>query len=480
MLSRRNGITYGLLALAGALICAWQGYEHLRATEMARSALLHRALDISNTLGVVLRSQGIFGMVRQSRLEAALRELIQSGELTSVALLYASGEVAASAGPLPQMETASLVKKGFHWSSAELIVVNPVDLGGDSEAGDTPQTSIVIPEGEAMDRYRPPRPRDDRDRDDRQREHRRAPASSPQFGRPFWMSEQQYRDLVSKQGVHYFVLTLSTGSYRALLQRDLHTRIFLAGIALVAVAGLGLAWRNAERSSALQMDLLRADEMNRHLREMNLAAAGLAHETRNPLNVIRGFAQVFSRRDDVPGDVRETSWRIADEVDRVTDRLNQFIAYSRPPEAKPVPVDLKAVVRDVARTLESDREDKQIVLELSGPTLTVEADESLLRQIVFNLMLNAIQALPHGGSLWVQLAYALDGMASLEVRDNGPGVPEVAREDIFRPYFTTSEQGTGLGLAVVRQAVLAHRWSIVYAPADDGGAIFRVSGLRVV
>ncbi|MBI5091007.1 MAG: hypothetical protein HZB26_01020 [Candidatus Hydrogenedentes bacterium] len=294
------------------------------------------------------------------------------------------------------------------------------------------------------------------------------------------MDERRYQDLVNKQGVHYFVVSLSTDDYWAAVRADLRTRLLMAGVALVAVGGLALAWRNSNRFSNLQLDLLRADEMNRHLQEMNLAAAGLAHETRNPLNIIRGFAQMISRRDDAPGDIRETSWRIADEVDRVTERLNGFIAYSRPPEAKPAPTDLKAVVTDVARTLESDREDKDIQFELDGPDLIVQADESLLRQVVFNLLLNAIQALQRGGKVSVLLAKDPGGAASLEVRDNGPGVPESVREDIFRPYFTASEQGTGLGLAVVRQAVLAHRWDVSYAPSEDRGAVFRVSGLQVV
>jgi signal transduction histidine kinase len=454
------------------LICAWQGFEHVRARGAARSALLDRGRDISNTVGIVLRSQGFFGVVHQPRIEAALRELTESGEPKSVVLLYASGEVAASAGEPIDLGAGSLVKEGVKWEEDTLTIVNPVDLGGGSGNENAPSAPIVLPEGERIER--PPRSPDDKPRD-----RHRDPARSPMFGRPPWLDEQQYRDLLNRKGVHHFVLSLSTDDCQAAINHDLRLRLLMAGVALVAVCGLGLAWRNSEHSATLRMHLLRADEMNRNLQEMNLAAAGLAHETRNPLNIIRGSAQMVSNRDDAPGDIRETSWRIAEEVDRVTHRLNQFIAYSRPPDANPLPTDLKAVISDVARTLESDREDKEIGFDLSGPDLMVEADESLLRQVAFNLMLNAVQALQQGGAISVVVAKNSDGTATLEVRDNGPGVPESAKEEIFRPYFTTSKQGTGLGLAIVRHVVLAHGWNIAYYPAEGGGAVFRVSGIKI-
>jgi signal transduction histidine kinase len=285
--------------------------------------------------------------------------------------------------------------------------------------------------------------------------------------------------LVEKQGVHAFVLTMSTDAFRAEPARDFWPRIALAGIALVAVVGLGVAWHNLERSSALQMRLLRASELNLHLQEMNVAAAGLAHETRNPLNTIRGLAQMVSKHADVSPEIRGKSREITEEVDRVTGRLNQFIDYSRPPEVRPAPTNIKAVVGDVASALETDIEDKQIQFEMTGPELTVEADESLLRQVIFNLLLNSIQAVDREGMIEVLLEKTGPDEASIEVRDNGPGVPDHAREEVFRPYFTTSEEGTGLGLAVVRQLVLAHQWELAYIPGDAGGARFRVTGLKL-
>ena len=187
------------------------------------------------------------------------------------------------------------------------------------------------------------------------------------------MSEERYETLVEQQGVHAFVLSMSTSALRSEAARDFWLRIAVAIIALVAAVGVGVAWQGLEQSAELQLRLMRAREMNLHLQEMNVAAAGLAHETRNPLNIIRGLAQMISRHDDADPQIRERSREITREVDRVTGRLNQFMDYSKPPDARPAPTNLKAVVGDVASALESDREDKSIEFDLTSLDLTIEA-----------------------------------------------------------------------------------------------------------
>jgi two-component system sensor histidine kinase HydH len=213
---------------------------------------------------------------------------------------------------------------------------------------------------------------------------------------------------------------------------------------------------------------------------MSVAAAGLAHETRNPLNIIRGQAQLISSLPEAHPRVKEKMTAITEEVDRVTGRLNQFIDYSCPTEVQWAATDILAVATDVARTLESDLEDKQVAFRVKGPSLMVRADASLLRQVLFNLIHNAIQAVPIMGRIQFALKEDGRGGAVFEVQDDGPGVAPDAVTEIFRPYFTASEGGTGLGLTVVRQIVLAHQWEIVYIPGKERGARFRVTGLRLV
>lgn len=540
MPSKRTGIVYGLLAVTLALFTAWQTFEHSRIRGSARTALLNRARDISNSVGVVIRSRGRFGFVPQPRIEAALDELTKSNELQAVAVLNAEGKVTASAGKTAALDIENLPESGERWGRETVTFVNLVDFGPavDDEDEALPGPIIVPPrEPEPVPAARDDGVNDDRRwtlrsveageplneeqqaalhtlmadpllddemmrglravksgdalsedqlaairsiaRGQRSGQFRHGRGGRPPFGRPPWMKKEEYEELVRRQGVRAFVLSMSTQAFRAECERDYWLRLALAGIAFAAAAGLGIAWHNFARSAALQMRLLRASEINAHLREMNVAAAGLAHETRNPLNMIRGRSQMIARHAGVSPEISDTAREISEEVDRVTGRLNQFMDYSRPPEAKPARTDLKAVIGDVARTLESDREDKAIQFAIEGPALTVEADESLLRQVLFNLLLNAIQAADHGGAVTVHTEKEGRNEVRIEVRDNGPGVPAEMADDIFRPYFTTSEHGTGLGLAVVRQIALAHQWEIEYVPGEREGAVFRLSGIRV-
>jgi signal transduction histidine kinase len=252
---------------------------------------------------------------------------------------------------------------------------------------------------------------------------------------------------------------------------------FFAGISALAA---GLSWRNTSKSSELQIRLVRASELNSHLKEMNLAAAGLAHETRNPLNIIRGMAQMLSKEAAAPVEIRDKARAIVDETDKVTVQLNEFINYSRPREVRRAKLALNSAIGEVMRALNHDIDEKKIKLETKGDFLTIEADEQLFRQVLFNLLLNATQAVGGEGEIQVVTGKRSATEAFLEIRDDGPGVPPERRQEIFKPYFTTHQKGTGLGLAVVQQIVLAHGWEIECLPNEPKGAVFRITHLKLV
>jgi len=292
------------------------------------------------------------------------------------------------------------------------------------------------------------------------------------------LNDTEYQAMIQKRELHGLVLTLSTEVLQAINRHDLWLRYVICFFAGISALGAGLAWRSLSKNSELQIRLVRASELNTHLKEMNLAAAGLAHETRNPLNIIRGMAQMLSKQPDTPPEIREKSLAIVDETDKVTAQLNEFINYSRPREVRRTKLALAAALNEVARALSYDLEEKKIRLEIKGDPMTIEADEQLLRQALFNLVLNATQAVGEGGQIQI-VSFRNGADAAIEIRDDGPGVPPERRQEIFKPYFTTNQKGTGLGLAVVQQIVQAHGWEIECLTNEPKGAIFRITHLKV-
>jgi signal transduction histidine kinase len=459
------------------MLVGWQAAEHLHARRAFHHMLIDHGRNISTTCGLLMRSHRfIGGVVNKERLEAGLNELVASytNDLQSVELLNSAGEVVAAAGEPIEMPQRSEFSGGVFWEGPIAILQNPIDLG-------TNLTELVMPGEEVrslvtnrLNSAGPPSPPQDigstnapRRRFDWRRE------------RPYWMTEQDYKNLLEKKGVHSFVLVMKTGFVHQAESYDLWLRVIIGLLATAAVVGYGFGWRNLARTSELQLRLVRASEQNLHLKEMNLAAAGLAHETRNPLNIIRGLAQLISKLQDASPEVRTKSKEIINETDRVTAQLNEFINYSRPREVRRTATDLSAVATEVARALNYDIEEKKIKLENLVEPVLIEADEQLLRQALFNLVLNSVQAVPPEGTIRVRASRRNNEEAFIEISDNGPGVSPENRAEIFKPYFTTHAEGTGLGLAVVQQIVLAHGWEIECVPNDSAGALFRISHVKL-
>ena len=500
-MNRRTLVIYGTLGAIWCLMMGWMAAEHYRVARSAQAALRNRAKDISSTVGIVVRSQRHFGgVISRERLESALKELIKPGELNAIALLSASGEVVATAGAAIPTQPMGELRPAELWEDQTVTLLNLVDLGTNVTRDlDGPTPTIVMsrqefprpdtnrPAGPPPEFRPPPRERDTNlasgtnstDATNANWNRPRGPGGRSRFARPFWMSEPEYKAMIQKQGVHSFLVVLSTQAARQVIRQDFWLRVIIGILGTISVVGSGLAWRNLAKSSDLQIRLVRASELTTHLKQMNLAAAGLAHETRNPLNIIRGLAQMISKQEDSTPEVRQKSREIIEETDRVTAQLNEFINYSRPREVRRSAVTLGPVVGEVVRTLSGDLEEKNMRLQVLDGQLTIDADEQLLRQALFNLILNAIQAGEPGGEIQV-VAQKSDGTeAVLEVRDNGPGVPPERRTEVFKPYFTTNQKGTGLGLAVVQQIVLAHGWEVACLANQPRGAVFRLSHLRL-
>jgi signal transduction histidine kinase len=514
-LKPRSKMVYSLLLLTWCLVVAWQCEEHIRVVKAAEADLRHRSREISSTLSAVIRALRFRGGVLQDRLEPVLSELVNQntnifnsshGPL-AIFLLNTEDAPVIATGETNLVVGESLAE-GERWSADTVTFVNPII----SPEGETNAVFVLpppsfrdrtnAPPGDGRDSSRRDRPPDDerppgtnnlfptnllgtnsnsemlpppppRDEDRRRDGNRRPPWMR-------WMDEAAYKALIAHNELHALVLVMSTESVSTARNSDWLLRCIIALFAALSAAGLGVAWRNISKNSELQIRLVRASELNSHLKEMNLAAAGLAHETRNPLNIIRGLAHMISRQTGVPDEIREKTRVILDETDKVTAQLTEFINYSRPRELRRARVPLPSAVAEVLRTLGGDIEENKIHTETKGDNLSIEADEQMLRQVLFNLLINAVQAVGLGGTISIVFQRNSTNEVTLEVRDNGPGVPPERRQEIFKPYFTTHQKGTGLGLAVVQQIVLAHGWEIECLANEPKGATFRLSHLKLM
>jgi len=215
-----------------------------------------------------------------------------------------------------------------------------------------------------------------------------------------------------------------------------------------------------------------------HMKE-NLAAlgelsAGIAHEFKNALATISGYAQMI--RSEARGELGEHAERILDQTRALTHVVTEFLKFARPLELADEEVPVRAVVeRVVAEVREAI---PQVEVTTEGEFAEVSGDEGLLRQAILNLARNAAEAAsgqPFGGR--VTLRGAVDRSAGHDVQrisifDNGPGIPAQDLPKIFLPFYTTKANGTGLGLAVVLKIVVQHGGGIEARNQPEGGAEF--------
>jgi signal transduction histidine kinase len=164
------------------------------------------------------------------------------------------------------------------------------------------------------------------------------------------------------------------------------------------------------------------------------------------------------------------------ELRRVTNLINDLLAFGKSTSAERRPVDLAAILDQVVRLLESTARKRLIRLNLHARSgvPAVWADPDQIKQIVLNLVLNAIEASPADCTVTLNLFKGRRDMVALEVRDEGAGIPPDQLESIFHPFFTTKEQGTGLGLSLVHQMVVEHRGEISVESHVGHGTVFRV------
>ena len=245
-----------------------------------------------------------------------------------------------------------------------------------------------------------------------------------------------------------------------------------------------LAERLAETNRRLEQAQAEARRSER-LAALGQLSAGLAHEIRNPLGVIRGSAEMLTQKLQGSDELaRELAGYISTEVNRLSALVTEFLDFARPLHAEPHPADLIALLDRVLRVVADRSTGKPVRVErhyAKGLPL-VPLDESLCEQAFLNLVQNAYEAMQdqdgdHGGTLRVEVQPVTQNDregVELRLADTGPGVPDELREEIFNPFVTTKKTGVGLGLSIVSKIVDGHHGSIHVDNAQEGGAVFTI------
>lgn len=205
-------------------------------------------------------------------------------------------------------------------------------------------------------------------------------------------------------------------------------------------------------------------------------AAGLAHEIRNPLSSISGSVELVRDHATLDDEDARLLGIVLEEVERLDDLVNAMLNVARPRVAQLAPVDVANLARSVCTIASAGIASTagvrlEVRIEHEG---LVAADGDMMRQVLWNLVKNAIQSSPRESTVELVIDARDDGSLSIEVRDQGPGIPEHERERIFEAFHTGRTRGVGLGLALVRQLVQAHRGSIEVHPRVPVGTVFRI------
>jgi len=218
------------------------------------------------------------------------------------------------------------------------------------------------------------------------------------------------------------------------------------------VEGFLFLFRDLTQLKALKKEV----ETTRHLAAIGKLAGGVAHEIRNPLSSIKGFATYFGKRYEHNSDDRETAQIMVQEVERINRSVTQLLEFAKPMAVENKEVRLHELIAHSLKLVQHDLDKKSIqaIVNIQTNPATFRTDPDRMNQILLNLYMNAIAAMGENGILTVDvLDLPEDGGIQIHVTDNGAGIDKENLDEVFDPYFTTRPEGTGLGLSIVHRIV---------------------------
>jgi len=211
---------------------------------------------------------------------------------------------------------------------------------------------------------------------------------------------------------------------------------------------VGRVRRGEDETQFMERTFRETVDKLRELASLGEMSAGIAHEFRNSLGSIMGYAQLLKRGEATD----EIAGKIVDQCHRFRSLLDEFLRFAKPAELRFEPLDVREVLRESVSSAEVDR--LSVSLEFEPRIPVVRGDRLLLRQVFLNLIQNSQEATPEGGSLTISAKAGREGV-EIGFRDTGRGISKQDLSKVFTPFFSTKEDGIGLGLSLVRKMVTA-------------------------
>lgn len=230
--------------------------------------------------------------------------------------------------------------------------------------------------------------------------------------------------------------------------------------------GLLVTFQDLTKVKKMENELKRSDR----LAAVGRLASGMAHEIRNPLASISGSVQLLMEEDVLSSENRRLMTIVLKETERLSALLTDFLQYARPKPPQKEPIDLGAVVREMIQVVSGDQRFKQVEwIEELPEQSEFFIDQNQIRQVVWDLLINAAEAVGGEGKIVVSIN---NDEQMIGFEDDGPGIDDAHRDKLFEPFFTTKKGGTGLGLASVHSIVETHGGRIDVNPSRFGGGGF--------
>ncbi len=437
---------YALMFLAAAAVLSLLYREYRAETESNRRVLRERGQTILESLTAGIRAQTRMGRYRAEYLRDIFDALSESPDVAALRLATAEGTVIAATGAAENLEPTP--GDAIVWGDATLEMRaecvfsghGPYLRGGQGGPG----------RGRGMGRGR---------------------GGGPPPNDGAW----------SEWGSSPLTLTVVLDTQTVTAQnRRASVKYGVTSAAVLLLLLLASLVRSArQRQRVLQAGLALAQERAAYHERLAQMGAGFAHETKNPLGLVRGLAQAISDTEGIDTSSREYSRRIIDETDRIVGQINGFLSLARPhpPMLRTVPLD--TLFKDLLRLVQQEAQEHRVRITSDAAGLSVSADEDQLRRALLNLLINAVRACDHGGEIRIT-AHPMQDRAAITVADTGCGIAPEDLPRVKEPYFTRFPHGTGLGLAIVDEIARAHGWHVRISSTQGQGTEVTLEALQAV